>query len=260
MSATVRVSVGGLSPPPGAAAVGYTRLAFEEDFNGTGGIDMADSRQPGFNFYRFRPFGYPVMPVSAFSVANSVLTINNTGTFTTNNGLNTTCGQSGNTWIGYDAANGAYFEARIKCPQTDPSPSADGWPAFWSNSSKTMWGGIYTDFFELDFFEKIPDELPNSYTSGAHEWASPGQTRNDIIPGILNCPAGYDWNAYHVYGLLWLPGNRHEVHRDNVLVETRSFTRYPWLATCDDERLGIMLGSDGGYPMNVDWVRVWQRP
>jgi hypothetical protein len=249
----------GPTPPPAAAAVGYTRLAFEEDFNGTGGIDMADSRQPGFNFYRFRPHGYPVMPLSAFSVANSILTINNTGTFTTNNGLNTTCGQPGGTWTGYEAANGAYFEARIQNPQNDPSPSVDGWPSFWSDPSRHMWGGVVTNYFELDFYEKIPDQFPNSYTCGCHEWATTTQSRNDLNT-ILACPVGYDWNAYHIYGLLWLPGSRHEVHRDNVLVETRTFAQLPWLAACDRERLTIMLGSDGGFPMNVDWVRVWQAP
>jgi hypothetical protein len=55
---TVNVARVGLQAPAQAAAAGYTRLVFQEEFDDTSGIDMADTRQPGFNFYRNRPFGY----------------------------------------------------------------------------------------------------------------------------------------------------------------------------------------------------------
>jgi beta-glucanase (GH16 family) len=248
-SARVTVNVGGLQPPPQAAAVGYTRLAFNEDFNDTSGIDMADSRAPGFKWYRFKPFGYGVLGTGEFSVSGSVLTLNQTVGSDANYGLGSTCGVG----KGFGITNGAYVEGRIANAPT----GGGGWPAFWSMSNKHLWGTEHTNFWEVDFYEKLGNV--DQHVFAVHNWLT-NTNHNLNINQHNTMPAGYDFNAFHTYGWLWLPGNRYQVYRDNVLINTFTYSSFPWLANGDDESMPIILGTGSSWPMRVDWVRVWQAP
>ena len=124
-----------LIPPPGALAAGYTRLAFDEEFNDTAGIDLDDTRKPGFNFYPRLAWGDYTLSKKHIQVKDGVLHLYNP----------TNCAQAdlfsavnvGNgKYNGFVAGGGAYFEASISF---DPlykkkNPGTDGFPAFWSNS------------------------------------------------------------------------------------------------------------------------------
>jgi hypothetical protein len=254
-SARVTVNVGGLQPPSQAAAQGFTSLGFSEDFNDTSGIDVSDTRLPGKNFYLFRSFGYGTLPASWYSVGNSILTLNqsdNRGW-----GMQSTVAQAGNTWTGFSALNGAYVEGRIANAASDPTPGSAGWPAFWTMSNKHLWGTEHTNFWEVDFYEKLGNV--DQHVFAVHNWLT--NTNNNININQHNTvPAGYDFNAFHTYGWLWLPGNRYQVYRDNVLINTFTYSSFPWLANGDGESLPIIIGTSGNWPMQVDWVRVWQAP
>jgi beta-glucanase (GH16 family) len=247
---------GGLTAPAQAAAAGFTRLAFSEDFNDTSGIDMADSRQPGFNFYIHRPFGRPNQPTNLFSVANSVLTLQSLSG--PNDGLHSTCGIGNNQWVGFGAAGGAYFEASLSM---GPKPTgAPGWPSFWAMAAEHEWAsGLQNSFVEVDFFEKIPDA--GRYTIAMHQWTYPGPTHGAQTFHLPAPGAGSDtfFSAFHTYGTLWQPGNRYAHYRDDALVATNLHSANPWFAQGDDNTLDVILGGDG-WPIKVDWVRVWQAP
>jgi hypothetical protein len=253
---TVNVGGGGLQPPPQAAAQGLTSLVFNEDFNSLSGIDMTDSRVAGFNWYRFRPFGYPVLGTNEFSVSGSVLTISQTGGSFSNNGLGSTCGVGNNQFVGFAAQNGAYFEASIASPA---SGNNDGCPAFWSTGSDHMWQGINANSWETDFYEKVPVGTTNRYTFGAHDFRTP-DIQSNRLDYIVTVPAGFDFNQFHTWGMLWQPGNRWVTYRDDVAVGTFPYSSLPWLSGGDGKAWPIILGTGKAFPMHVDWVRVWQAP
>jgi CARDB len=238
-------SPSGLHPPPQAAAAGYTRLVFREEFHDYSGMDMADTRQAGFNFYRRIPFGLGVNSTSNIVVSNSVLTL--TGGPNWNYGLGSTCGIGGNQWVGFDITGGAYFEASIAF---DPFVSAPGWPAFWSMANEHLWGTA-SGWIECDFFDKF-FENDTQYIAGGHWW-DPGDNAAVFFPTVSG---GYDWEQFHVYGTLWLPGDRWRFYRDNVFIGDVLYSTHSFLANGDSQSWPVILGSDG-HPMQVDWVRVW---
>jgi beta-glucanase (GH16 family) len=251
---TINVGGGGLQAPAQAAAAGYTSLVFEEEFDDTSGIDMSNSRQVGFNFYRFKPFGFGVTPLSELSVANSILTITPTeGSSTGYHALQSTCGIGSNQYVGSTFSGGAYFEGRL----AHELVSSNGWPAFWTMSDDHLWEGVGTNFWEVDFYEKLG--TATQYGVAVHDWATSSSTDNDINHHET-VPGGHDFADFHTYGLLWLPGDRYVAYLDDVAIKTFLFSTFPWLSGGDDKTWPIIIGSGEGWPLDIDWVRVWQAP
>jgi hypothetical protein len=206
---------------------------------------MNDNRTAGFKFYRFIPFGGGVLPRGGIVIANSVLTLS--GGTNYNYAMGSTCGKGGNQWVGFDVTGGAYFEASIAF---DPFVSAPGWPAFWSMADEHLWGGNNTGWIEADFMDKY-FENDRQYITGGHWW-NPQDVPATVFPTV----GGYDWEQFHIYGFLWVPGDRWQHYRDNVSIVQLPYSSYPFLANGDAQRWPVILGSDG-HPMQVDWVRVW---
>ena len=136
-----------ITVPIAAARLGYTRLAFEDDFDSFSTIDTADSGASDFKWYVKRPYGWPSMAANEYSVANSILKITQANAYA-NWGL---CTVHAGTKAGYSMKFG-YAEASIRF---DPSAAvmSDGWPAFWAKSSMDLRGTYGTRNAELDIFE-----------------------------------------------------------------------------------------------------------
>jgi hypothetical protein len=246
------------APPPQAVAAGYDRLTFDEEFSSTNGIDMNDTGQPGFNFYRRLPFGHPVEPASRISVSSGVLTLTSRAA---NMGLVSIC-KSGSGWTGFTATGGAYFEASISF---DPGMRASGWPSFWTMAAEHLYGGINTNFLEVDFFEydTIRFAGTNTYGGAIHSWAnSHTQGTNNQANGhfVIKVPSSTDWkSSFNTFGALWVPGTGINYYFNNTLTtDTNPYSQYPQFQPGDSQHMPIIIGSTG-WPMKVDWVRVWQK-
>jgi len=270
---TIFESIGPICPPPlQAAAAGYTYLAFREEFSSTSGIDMNDSGQPGYNFYRRRPFGYPVTPNSGISVADGVLILTSIKRGA-NDGLYTVCrpnGWAANTYTGFAVRDGAYFEARISF---DPKPTASlppgqsyGWPAFWSMAAEHLYGNA-TEAIECDFFDKYTNQTGSNptgpydrYLGGLHRWeASSTSTIVNWSTLFIDVP-GVNWTTWNIPGTLWKAGTKGTIdfYFNNVLKTQNPLPGSPW-ELGNNQTWPVILGSDN-WPMKVDWVRVWTKP
>jgi hypothetical protein len=120
-------------------------------------------------------------------------------------------------------------------------------------AAEHLWGGNQSGWIECDFFEKY-FENTTQYISGGHWWAGvTGDNAAVIFPTMSN----FNWQQFHTFGMLWVPGNRWQSYRDNVSVGILPYSTYPFLANGDNQSWPLILGSDG-HPMRVDWVRVWQ--
>lgn len=269
----------GVAPPPPAASSGFLSLAFCDDFDSESTIDVGGTGGPGYNWYPYRPGN--ILARSAFSVANSALTISDTS-FMNNWGLTTADIRSTN---GRSFEFG-YFEARV-----DFNPAlgteGEGWPAFWALSARAAESGLGMDdptpHAELDFFEALPHNAsPGNYygtfAGTLHQWdynSSSGLTdfrnsKNAVQPGT-------DWTQWHVIGCLWVRGQV-TWYLDGVPLLTQAYgpneNGDPMAISdagnvpapqgvfdeLDAENKGMLLilGSGPDWPMNVDWVRVWQ--
>lgn len=210
------------------------RLVFFEDFNGLGGIDMADARTAGFNFYRKQWFGGgPTPTTSIVQIAPSVVRLGQLpgqNYFNNRGRIQTAASTSeiddtffGNAWGG---SSGAFFEVKMKwsvpaVPQTNQfgiylfslQVIADT-----DNNGQSQWPGQpagYAHFAEVDIFEfrgvgvdGITYNGMKKYSTTQHDWA--GNSGSYINPYNTNFEqtvgeGAPDWNQFHVYGANWVP-------------------------------------------------------
>jgi hypothetical protein len=263
----------GVSAPAPAAAAGYTSLVFCDDFTSTSTIDVNGTGNAGYNWYTRLPFGGAQTLPSAYSVANSVLTITSTG-LTGNWGLTTRDPYSGNG----SAWTFGYFEASVNF-NPNLGPDSEGWPSFWSL------GAYHTEYNnsdiwpELDFFEAYTggeSSYSGAFVGTLHQWQNSGSINYQNSNNYQN--TSVNWNNWHTLGCLWVPGQV-SWYLDGNLLMTQEYSATappnPLANTAggitptpagvfdilDTAPLGeqVIVGSSPGWPLNIDYVRVWRQ-
>jgi Ca2+-binding RTX toxin-like protein len=150
----------------------------------------------------------------------------------------------------------------------------------------------YVNFAELDFFEGYyPKSGASSYLTTIHEWSnvySPskgwtGHVQNGNNSFETGAPIG---TGFHTYGALWVPATdsspgyvqwyfdgragpiAHYTQTptqpsqiaSGVYTPDQAGEANPTFAVLDDQRLALSLQTSNSSPLQVDYVRVWQRP
>ena len=235
-------------------------------------IDMSNSGRTGFKWYTQVPFGSASTPASDLSVANSVLTINQSVS-----NFNYAIGTMSPTTQNGQAFQYGYFEARMAFNPAD-GVQAQGfsWPSFWAMSKDYLNGKQNTHWGEVDFFEAYHEPgkaSENQFLGTLHDWlVTAGKTDDRATYGnhAAGLP-GQDLTQWHTYGCAWTP-TYVKWYFDNKLVLTQNYsaTSQPVPNTgnhpagtfniLNTETGGqtVVLGSGIGYPMKVDWVRIWK--
>lgn len=272
----------GPAQPAAAALYGFNRLTFFDDFTSINTIDVNNTLQPGFNWYMRNLVqtggGIVTQNPSTVSVSSSVLTFtpnSSSGGWLGTYGLVGNAGSATNVGSGI-AAGGGYFECRIAF---SPQSVVNLWPTFWMIDQQVFLNVINSlsfssNYAEIDFFEY---EGGASYTDW--DWYSAAtqyKNTNTSIAGTPNIADG----SYHKIGGLLVPQAKNsgtgliERYIDGVaysssIVNYSATTVSPqaqvgaptgWMAALDHSTLGfnLQIGSGGGWPINVDYVMVWQ--
>jgi hypothetical protein len=264
---------GEVKPPPAAKENGLTRLAFHEEFNSEAGIDLKDTRKPGFSFYITRPFGWSPTSTEDIIVKDGVLHIEEDKSYSNFQLCSIGGRDDANSWIGFAASlknGGAYFEVSIAFDPyfKDNNPDSKGFPAFWTMSAEHLYPHVPRpyDFFENDFFEYFPgwyEGKKDKYLHALHHWKAlaPRDNTHTIYPNphsarVINVPSQTNWNEFNVIGTLWVPGKTIKSYFNNELMRAVSYEDYPALSVSDQQHFPVILGS-GQWHIRVDWVRVW---
>lgn len=255
--------------PSAASGAGFSKLAFNDDFDSLATVDLTGQGDARKQWFTDRPFGWGRTPGSDLSVQDGVLTINQT-TSSPNFAISTSSA-AGRTGRGFKYG---YFEARIAF---DPShaPKSPGFPAFWGVSHGQVLGADKPRSSEIDFFEAYS----NRYTTFDDVYAG---TVHDLIikptevdranwgSNVTRLP-GFSWKQFHTYGCLWEPGkitwflDGKPMHTQRYSAQSQPVPNpqnygpgiFSELET-DPTGQNVILGSGVGYPIKVDWVRVWQ--
>jgi beta-glucanase (GH16 family) len=157
-----------------------------------------------------------------------------------------------------------YFEARMKWDVVKGA-----WPAFWlipveAATKKDIPGGVRQSG-EIDIFEG-QGQNPHEFYGTIHVWTNLKDSASK--ENTFHLPPDVDLSEYHIYGLLWVPG---EVtwYLDNRALHSEKTPRI-----FDEQTYFIVLGMQEGvdwkygalagvtadkFTLNVDWVRVWQQ-
>lgn len=243
-------------------------LVFADDFDSEASIDRF-ARGGEAKWFTDLPFNWG--PNSArLTVNESVLRVEQQD-FTANWALSTLSpGRNAGQSFGH-----GYYEARMRF---DPSlgPASPGWPAFWSLSSGHVRGGR-EHYAELDFFEAYTGghaEYDRRFYGTIHDWQA-GPTQGEAISSRSPLNTTVSDDKWHVYGCDWRPG-RVRWFWDGALAGQQTFgdgtcwpacrgiaaasaRPYPPLVQLDREPEGmaVILGSGPGWPLDIDWVRIW---
>jgi len=270
------------SPTVPAAAGKYNRLAFEDDFDSISTIDTGNTGAPGFKWYPagVHKWGKPDTQPNEYSVNNSVLRIAPSHSTYNRNFMT----RDPNTGEGQSFGRG-YYEVRMRVDADgvrNVPPENSSWPAFWAQSNH-LHRLNQRPYVELDMVEIMrKDEFLG--TLWAHHG---GQFDKSLM--IKNRKADYrnpnyhsaDW---HTYGCLW-DTNGVEWYIDGVLVlkqywgekrnllapndpqqnpvaadGTNPTLSNPFGLFDSETAIDVILGTGKTWPMEVDWVRVWQHP
>ena len=270
------------SPTVPAAAGKYNRLAFEDDFDSISTIDTGNTGAPGFKWYPagVHKWGKPDTQPSEYSVNNSVLRIAPTHSTYNRNFMT----RDPNTGEGQSFGRG-YYEVRMRVDADgvrNVPPENSSWPAFWAQSNH-LHRLNQRPYVELDMVEIMrKDEFLG--TLWAHHG---GQFDKSLM--IKNRKADYrnpnyhsaDW---HTYGCLW-DTNGVEWYIDGVQVlkqywgekrnllapndpqqnpvaadGTNPTLSNPFGLFDSETAIDVILGTGKTWPMEVDWVRIWQLP
>jgi hypothetical protein len=272
------VAPGTIVPPPQAVAVGYTNLVFNDDFT-SNTIAPSYTTSSGYNWYwSFTNTNGSECTINtgatAASVSNGnsgggsfassaggILTVN-TGAFPNANILTLPGGSLNNGSaklppLGTGRWTHFYVEAYIQCKINGniSTTTSNGWPAFWSWAAEGLkdWGlgssSLNAPATEIDFLETYGSIFGD--TPGSWGWAI-------YDHGISNSPQETNSgpkldNNWHKYGMLWTPGKL-SFFFDDVAVGTASDSNN----SLESQSLFLILGTGNKWPLNVDYVRVWQ--
>lgn len=269
------------SPTVPAAAGKYNRLAFEDDFDSISTIDTGNTGAPGFKWYPagVHKWGKPDTQPSEYSVNNSVLRIAPSHSTYNRNFMT----RDPNTYAGQSFEHG-YYEVRMRVDANgvrNVPPENSSWPAFWAQSHSRHRNNAIPSA-ELDMVEIMrPGEMLGS------AWAyydSMDQTKIIRNRGHYTSQAGLDVSQWHTYGCLWT------TEKIEWYIDGKLTIRYYWGATRDqlapndprqdpvtqaggpspisnplaifdsETAMDVILGTGKTWPMEVDWVRIWQHP
>lgn len=255
--------------PEAAKEAGYTSLVFYDDFDDPSTVDWKGTGEPGYKWYIDRPFGWPTLLDGDVVIEDSVATIAQQkscanwalSTYSAN-------GDTGSAWT-Y-----AYFEARIRI-NTDMVREdlvEKGQPAFWSFSKahttgkdKGRWGEI--DFFEVTF--EADGTFNNTLVTSMHD-SRVVNGKQENLSNTNNIHPHFVSDDWQTIGCLWTPGSV-SWYLDGGFISRTTYSadgmpdpasptnqEVGCFSILDQEEMLVILGSGPCWPMEVDWVRVWQ--
>lgn len=259
-SRSLRVAATDLAIPTVAEAAGFTQLTFSDDFDSLSTIDTQQTGDAGYKWYVTRPYGASALTTGDYSISNSVLTIKDDES-TYNYGLATV---DVDTHTGF-AYNKGYLEFRIRMSREPISETGSGIPAIWSLPPEKLWGNA-TEWVEVDFMEYwgMTGET-QGFTTTLHHTTDDMHHRNANYGPYTSLSDG----EFHTMGFLWRDGlfecyvdgtqyMRYTYGEDVMPNPASSDNSVGDFAYLDSQFLPLIISGAERWPLEIDWIRVWQ--
>ncbi len=275
--------------PQAALDAGMTRLVFHDDFDSLDTFDLSGEGKEGYAWYTDRPYKMSQLTTEDFRVENSVLYLKPRNCAAAI-GL-PTYSRKGDCGFKYRFG---YAEARIRVDK--PTGKYNGVPAFWGICYEDFMDHPWEHAGELDILEvnELDNDGTMSYTGTTHDHWRPGNGEKQRACTNLVNALGYqnkrDYidDQWHTYAALWDEGYiawyldgklMHAAryaegelpqyfYRDDPTPLPRIEEKSPSLANrtwvgghtiMDTDEMVLFVGCNYEWPMEVDWVRVWQK-
>lgn len=283
--------------PAAAEAAGYTNLAIADDFDDLSQFDLECSGKPGYTWYLDRPFGMPDMKETDFTFPEESVMHFEPEMCSPLIGFSSYSkrGDTGYTMqYGYLEAR-----IRVKAPGEAYVKKTHTWPAFWTLSKQNWMGKRFEHCGEIDVVEMVAIHKGHPiYTGSLHDWKrvynEEGKLEKTVYASNLINNCGYnDYFTYidddwHTYAVLWEPGYV-AWYWDNKLMHSTRFNEWdkpqyffrddptplpslsyyaagdknaPWKGAYhifENDPQVITTGCRAAWPMDIDWIRVWDK-
>ncbi|MGY3363866.1 hypothetical protein ACVWZL_000991 [Bradyrhizobium sp. GM2.4] len=232
-------SINNDKPPEVAVTAGFTRLIFQDDFEG---LDL-DAHGPHSQTWYNGLWYERTTSADKISTADGILTlVTPPGTVHTSI---TTVPKQGNGGVTF---HHGFFEARLRF-----SDDKNDWSAFWLMSRPHSLDSDNGHWCEIDIFEHFGAGI---YVGAVHDWTSRKHSFNHGAYHRLN--RSIEFSKWHNYALLWTPTKLTWFLDGSPVMEAVP------PAICEEQDLFLILGSqkhkDGPEEkLEVDWVRVFSR-
>ena len=261
-----------LQAPEIAVKHGMTKLVFEDDFESLDTIDVENTGKEGYKWYVERVYAAPPLDPDDFKVENSVLTLCEKNPMY-NFGLVSTHPK---TQVGFSFFKGVLeYRFRIPRPRTNDKEAGEkGVPAVWSFPPDKITDET-VDWVEPDWMEYWGDGY---YTTTFHH-EKREYVRGPQIYSATNWnghrgPVAFTDGEWHTMTFLWEEGSIQswldgvpavkQTYRDGEEPEPKVSVNkgeydpdvYKQLNTVPQ---ALILGGSWCNPLEIDWIRVWQK-
>ncbi len=283
--------------PEAAAAAGMTKLAFSDDFDSYDTIDFSGEGKEGYNWYVDRPYGGDTLTQEEITIQDGVMTFAPKNC-PASIGLPTFSakGKTGYAMhFGYAEARIRFSVEELSLA----SEGRNGFPSFWGVSVVDVVGESWNRVGELDILEahQVEADNPQSdviYTGTIHDHVKLADGTKQIATNVTNATGAFGLHdvldsEWHTYAALWTE-NYIAWYMDGQLMHSARFSEseYPvyyyrdieeplnWNESIESslagrtwqgaqsilnsDRMVLFLGAHETWPMEVDWVRVWETP
>ncbi len=282
--------------PEAAKQFGMTKLAFSDDFDSYDTIDFSGEGKPGYNWYVDRPYKGVTLTKDEIILEDGIMTFA-PKTCPASIGLPTFSanGKTGYTMhFGYAEAR-IRFSVDEVAPRSE---GRNGWPSFWGVSVVAVVGEKWDRVGELGILEAFELEQNNPqsdviYTGTLHDHVKLEDGTQQIATNSINATGAFDIkdyldNEWHTYAALWSE-NYIAWYLDGVMMHAVQFSEnsYPvyyyrdtadgpilwnelqnsalqgktWVGAhsiMNEDHMVLFLGAHETWPIEVDWVRVWE--
>ncbi len=281
--------------PEAAKAAGMTNLVFSEDFETETAIDFSGEGKPGYSFYADRPYGGTTLTPEECQMKDSVLYMKPIQCPSAIGlGSYSKAGRTGFTMhYGYAEAR-----IRVKQPTGEYNGVPAFWGMGLKDFLGQNWTHC-GELDILEIVVPSTDKDKKIYTGTLHNHYRDGERTEEghlktVYASSLVVATGYQDNfdyiddEWHTYAALWEPGhiawymdgklmhaaryNATDIpeyyYRDDPTPVKRLAEVYPgqtevvWPGAhhiMDEENEVIILGCNYNWPMEVDWVRIWNK-
>lgn len=280
-----------ITPPEIAQELGMTQLVFEDDFDSLDTIDINATGKEGYKWYVRRPYKAITLTTEDFSIKDSVLSLHENNSLY-NYGLATVDGHNG---VGYTFNKGV-LEFRARVPYYDQEMRSQklpggGGPAIWSFPREKIYeyeGNYAPHWVETDWMEYWGDLdiFPEGhYSITLHETIRAKDENGVVIKderqsvqshslGAERSQHGFHDALWHTMTFLWeddlfvgyFDGKevlRMEYGKDRLCSPPpimRKGDPMGAFSFMNEQKLALIINGSKCNPLEIDWIRVWQRP
>ncbi|MBO5928846.1 MAG: family 16 glycosylhydrolase, partial [Clostridia bacterium] len=267
----IRVGEKALAVPEIAQTYGMDTLVFSDDFKTLDTIDVDCTGGYGYKWYTQRPYGAKdMLPTDYVLTENGVRLQQEIPSF--NWGFCTLDPKTGVGW-GYQFG---YLEVRLKVAANRVIPDTKGSPAVWSFPPEKVLNdfddGPHT-WVEMDWMEYWGN---NKFTTCFHDSLFVESQETCRIDNTNISAFGLGDEQWHTMGFLWRDGtlecfldgeeymsqywSGEEKPYPDAFVKTGEgeYTTDGAFESMDSRLLSLILGSGKGWPMEIDYITVWQ--